>query len=383
MIARSQDCTIARLHDLNTEQKIMKTKILFITSLLLISVVLNGQRRVLNMPDIPGYVTLKCDFHSHTVFSDGLVWPTVRVGEAWRDGLDALAITDHIEYQPWKDYIPRDNNAAWKIAKPVADAYNIILVHGAEITRSMPPGHLNALFIEDADSLDKPDFMKVIEAAVKQGAFIQYNHPGWKSQQPDGIPRLYPVHSELIAKGWLNGIEYFNEFETYRNAIVMEMCRENKLAVMGNSDIHGLISETYVSPANTHRPVTLVFARERTMESLKEALFDGRTAVWYGDSLAGFEQFTGPLFRAAVTAGKPFKDDGKNIYFEVRNYSDLPMMLTDGPEGAPAELTLPASSITRVRADRRYLTQPLIYNVSNIVTGSGTVLRAEIVVGQK
>ena len=238
----------------------MKTKTLIITILILSTLTMNAQRRVLNMPDIPGYVTLKCDFHSHTVFSDGNVWPTQRVGEAWRDGLDALAITDHIEYQPHKKFIPADNNAAWKIAKDVAGDYNIILVHGAEITRSMPPGHLNALFIQDADSLVKPDFMKVVEAAVKQGAFIQYNHPGWTSQQPDGIPRLYPVHLELIAKGWLHGIEYFNEYETYRNDTVMEMCRENKLAVMGNSDIHGVISETYMEPEHTHRPVTLVFA---------------------------------------------------------------------------------------------------------------------------
>jgi len=361
----------------------MKNNLLIVLALLLGSMTLSAQRRVLSMPDIPGYVTLKCDFHSHTVFSDGNVWPTQRVGEAWRDGLDALSITDHIEYQPHKDFISADNNAAWKIAGTLAKDYNLILVHGAEITRSMPPGHINALFIQDADSLDNPDFMKVIEAAVKQGAFIQYNHPGWTSQQPDGIPRLYPVHLELIAKGWLNGIEYFNEFEAYRNSTVMEMCREHKLAVMGNSDVHGVISETYMEPEYTHRPVTLVFARERTMESLREAMFAGRTAVWYGDSLAGFEQFTGPLFRAAVKAGASYKDDGKNIFFEITNNSDLPMKLTGGPDGAPAELTLPAGMVVRVRADRRFLEQPLTYNVSNIVTGSGTVLRVEIPVPLK
>jgi len=361
----------------------MKNNLLILLTILLGPMTLTAQRRVMNMPDIPKYVTLKCDFHSHTVFSDGNVWPTQRVGEAWRDGLDALAITDHIEYRPHKDFTSNDHNAAWKIAKPVADDYNLILVHGTEITRSMPPGHLNALFIQDADSLDKADFMKVIEAAVKQGAFIQYNHPGWKSQQPDGIPRLYPVHLELIAKGWLHGIEYFNEYETYRNAAVMEMCREHKLAVMGNSDVHGVISETYMEPQYTHRPVTLVFARERTMESIREAMFAGRTAVWYGGSLAGFEQFTGPIFKAAVRAGAPYKDDGKSIFFEIANHSDLPMMLTGGPEGAPSELKLPANEVVRVRADRRYLQQPLTYNVSNIVTGSGTVLRAEIQVPPK
>jgi hypothetical protein len=361
----------------------MKTNLLLVLALFLGSVTLTAQRRALNMPDIPGYVTLKCDFHSHTVFSDGSVWPTQRVGEAWRDGLDALAITDHIEYQPHKKFIPADRNAAWKIAKDVAGDYNIILVHGAEITRSMPPGHLNALFIRDADSLDKPDFMQVVEAAVKQGAFIQYNHPGWTAQQPDGIPRLYPVHLELIAKGWLHGIEYFNEYETYRNDTVMEMCRDNKLAVMGNSDIHGVISETYMEPEHTHRPVTLVFAKERTMESLREAMFAGRTAVWHADSLAGFEQFTGPLFSAAVKAGVPYKDDGKSIFFEIWNHSDLPMHLTGGPEGAPANLTLPANKGIMVKADRRYLSQPLTYDVSNITTGSGTVLRAEITVPLK
>ena len=44
-------------------------------------------RTELRIPDIPGYCTLKCDFHMHTVFSDGLVWPTVRVDEAWREGV--------------------------------------------------------------------------------------------------------------------------------------------------------------------------------------------------------------------------------------------------------------------------------------------------------
>ena len=49
--------------------------------------------------------TLKCDFHIHTVFSDGKVWPDIRVAEAWQEGLDAIAITDHIEYRPNKEIL--------------------------------------------------------------------------------------------------------------------------------------------------------------------------------------------------------------------------------------------------------------------------------------
>ena len=32
--------------------------------------------RKINFPDIPGYKTLLCDFHQHTVFSDGSVCGT-------------------------------------------------------------------------------------------------------------------------------------------------------------------------------------------------------------------------------------------------------------------------------------------------------------------
>ena len=41
-------------------------------------------RHEIHFPNLPGYQTLKCDLHMHTVFSDGEVWPTVRVREAWR-----------------------------------------------------------------------------------------------------------------------------------------------------------------------------------------------------------------------------------------------------------------------------------------------------------
>src|SRR5512133_792216 len=68
--------------------------------LLIAGVSFAQERPVINIPNILGYKTVKCDFHMHSVFSDGQVWPTVRIDEAWRDGLDAISITDHIEYRP-------------------------------------------------------------------------------------------------------------------------------------------------------------------------------------------------------------------------------------------------------------------------------------------
>ena len=65
-------------------------------------------KQTVNLPDIPGYFTLKCDFHMHTVFSDGHVWPSFRVNEALRDGLDAISITEHIDYEGFPDEIKKD-----------------------------------------------------------------------------------------------------------------------------------------------------------------------------------------------------------------------------------------------------------------------------------
>ncbi len=332
-----------------------------------------GQRKSINLPDLPGYVTLKCDFHLHTVFSDGNVWPTVRVGEAYRDGLDAISITDHIEYTPKKDYIPVDHNASWKVAETTARDYNIILVKGTEITRSMPPGHLNALFITDAGALDKDSVYNVIEEAVKQGAFIQWNHPGWKSQQPDGIPRMYDIHYRLLKNKWLHGIEFFNHREYY--PLVMTFCKQNNLAVIANSDMHGVISEEYAG--KTNRPMTLVFAKERNHDSLKEAMFAGRTLAYFDDMLAGKEEYALPFFYQCISIGKPYYQNEKSVYFEITNNSDIPFYLVDGLPGTPASIILAANSATRVVVSKTINT-PMVYNVRNIITGENEVLKVSL-----
>ena len=57
------------------------------------------------------------DLHTHSVFSDGHVWATIRVSEALRDGLDGLAITEHLEFQPHLADIPHpDRNRAYEEA---------------------------------------------------------------------------------------------------------------------------------------------------------------------------------------------------------------------------------------------------------------------------
>ena len=94
----------------------MKKNIIYI--LLLISIFVFGQEpRKFFMPPSEKNI-ISTDLHIHTVFSDGVVWPSVRVEEAYREGIELIAITDHLEYQPHKEDIPNlDKNRAFEIAK--------------------------------------------------------------------------------------------------------------------------------------------------------------------------------------------------------------------------------------------------------------------------
>ena len=56
-------------------------------------------RREIVIPGVNGYNAYKADLHIHSVYSDGDVTPEYRVREAWNDGLDVIAMTDHVEYR--------------------------------------------------------------------------------------------------------------------------------------------------------------------------------------------------------------------------------------------------------------------------------------------
>ena len=58
-----------------------------------------ARRTEIIIPQLKGYNVYKGDFHIHTSYSDGNVTPASRVTEAWYDGLDIIAITDHYEGQ--------------------------------------------------------------------------------------------------------------------------------------------------------------------------------------------------------------------------------------------------------------------------------------------
>jgi len=330
----------------------------FIFVIVLLALPANAQfaiKRDINIPDISGYTTLKCDFHMHTVFSDGSVWPTVRIDEAWREGLDAIAITDHIEVQPHKTDIPTNHNRPYELAIAHANEMGIILIRGAEITRDMPPGHYNALFLNDINPLDTKEWKDSIKAAVDQGAFIFWNHPGW----PAGKSIWYPEHEELYKKGWVKGVEVINEYEYYPEAL--GWCLEKNMTIIGNSDVHEPINMAFDLQNDGHRPLTLVFAKEKNSEGIKDALMSQRTAVYWKNMIIGDKKYLNEIFNGSIKIVNSNITVNNNGYcnIQILNNSDINYELI--PDGdinkidTANNIIIPANTLsivtTRIKTD--------------------------------
>ncbi|MCX6897266.1 MAG: Sb-PDE family phosphodiesterase [Verrucomicrobia bacterium] len=306
-------------------------------------------RRDIHFPTLSGYKTLACDFHMHTVFSDGNVWPTIRVNETWRQGLDAIAITDHIEYQPHKTDVPTKHPRSFELAESAARSHNLLLIRAAELTRDTPPGHFNAIFLNDIKPLETPEFLDAVKEANQQEAFVFWNHQGWKGEEKG---RWLDVHQTMYDKKWLQGMEVANGDEYYPTA--HRWCLEKNLTMLGNSDIHDpdLRKE---SSSLDHRTMTLVFAREATLAGIKEALVAGRTIVWFKDQLIGREKLLRWFFDACVQVSKPNVRSKTSMYVEVRNncHADICLEPTDPPQPnqspQPRTIILPANSTVLMR----------------------------------
>jgi hypothetical protein len=296
-------------------------------------------RTEVRIPNIPGYLVLKCDFHIHTVFSDGAVWPSIRAEEAWREGLDAFAITDHIEYQPHEEDVRTNHNRSYEIAQSRAKTLGLKIIKAGEITRDMPPGHFNAIFLKDVNSLDTDEWQDAIRAAIEQKAFVFWNHPGWTGQQPEGKSIWYAEHTELFEKGWMHGIEIVNDREYY--PLAHKWALEKKLTMLGNSDVHNPTKLDYEFHEGQHRTMTLVLAKEKSEAAIKEALLHRRTVVYWKNILIGEEKYLRPVFNRSIdiiNSDVTLKGETP-VYVQIHNKSEIDFELV--AEGAADDILAP------------------------------------------
>ena len=298
------------------------------------------------VPDIDGYKTLKGDFHIHTVFTDATVWPVTRVHEAIWEGLDVIAITEHIDTRHQK-YVNQgvftekcDRDFSYELAKKAAGK-QLLIVHGGEISRGMTPGHWNCLFVNSNEALCKAAeaedkatnnnnviaMQNGLKEARNQGAFIMWNHPNWCKQAPNET-KMWKEHKKFIKDGYMDAIEIYNMACGYTPE-GHQWCLDHNLAMLGNSDCHApfFMEVDYLHGA--HRPVTLLFATEKSLEGVRGALDARRSAVFAEGNVYGREQELRPLLEACLKVKRTqFKE--KEIIVEFENVSSIPVTLTKG-----------------------------------------------------
>lgn len=377
--------------------------------------------RSIDFPDPEGYVTLVADLHTHTVFSDGKVWPTIRIEEATKDGVDVISFTEHLEYQPHIEDIPHpDRNRSFELGQLAVSNSDLMVIRGAEITRQInddlkAPGHINAVFIQDANKLYRYDASRKEEALAQfrpqatihspaeeynaiarlwpaeqamqeanaQGAFVFWNHPAWFAQRPDGIATLENIHKQFIADGLLHGIEVVN-MNWYSEA-ALQIALDNNLTILGTSDVHNLIDWDYEPHHGGHRPVTLILAETNTEASVKEALFARRTVVWFNDLLIGEERNVAPLLKASLTiASASYTPDTTILEVTFRNVSDATFQLKNLSSYTFAEdddyLVIPQHSETMIPVNviDRLATVELEFEVLNAIIAPKTHPRLKL-----
>lgn len=287
-------------------------------------------RTPMRLPEtVDGFILLKSDFHTHTVFSDGSVWPLTRVEEAYREGLDVLAITEHLEfhYLHEPDVNATNLNREYEIARSSAEQLGILLIPGAEVTREVPAGHFNILFVEDANLLerfinyesryDPSNLTETLQAAKEQGCFIFWNHPSYK--HPQGVAEWYDLHENLYRAGLIDGLEAANS--NVYIPLVQQWAIEKNLTLFSNSDYHGIAS---LIPAGTSRPMTIVFARERTQEGVREALENRRTVAFAQNYLYGEQSLVEGLLHGSLKLRMLSTSDTRTLV-AIENLSGIPM----------------------------------------------------------
>ena len=287
----------------------------------------NASRRTeIILPQVNGLNVYKADLHTHSIYSDANLTPEQRIKEAWLDGLDVFSMTDHLEYRRHegtmlkflKGYtggeakkavnsniirkpaneegIKADLNIPTKLAQQAAKAYGdaLLVIPGCEITREPKKiGHYNALFTTDNNAIYDVDPLQALRNAKKQGALITHNHPGWSRKSCDMTEFEVQAYGESL----IDGVEIMNGFWFYPKT--MRRCVDNNLYMLGCTDIH---AQTAGFRQNgIFRTMTLIFAKENTLKSIRKALEKRMTLAYSAGNIAGDAKLLQDFFKASVS----------------------------------------------------------------------------------
>jgi histidinol phosphatase-like PHP family hydrolase len=331
------------------------------------------------LPSIGGYNPYKADLHIHSTLTDGVVNIKGRVEEAWCDGLDVIAATEHMsirpvagtEGQPTPESVrlKKSSNAvkAVESAPKAAEKFGVVVIPGVELTGdAKTQGHFNALFTTDNSVLYDYDAMQSIRNAYKQGALIMHNHPGWRHSTLD----MTEFEKAVYAEGMVHGLELMNGSAFYPRAF--NTAKEHNLFMTSNTDIHATSLQQY--RANGHlRNMTIIFAKECTLDSLREALEAHRTLCYSFGTIGGEQSLLKEFFEASVTTKKLSVDKKKKSQrVMITNTTSLPYVIRIG-EGNAVVLRPLSSTIVDAQIGK-----PLQCTVLNMWCGESEHLTVTI-----
>lgn len=311
-----------------------------------------NRRTEIVLPQVNGYNCYKADFHIHTTYSDGRLNPGGRVLEAWSDGLDIIAITDHYEGyrnvkkffkvtagfnpdgQPTKYLSAFDSNSLKMdfnaihdeaVAQRDKSGFDMLIIKGCEMARNAKThGHFNCLFLKDLNTLYNKDLSVAFDNVHAQGGLVIHNHPAYMR----GTTDKSEFHEQVYSAGKIDGVEVANGYSFYPP--IVRRCIEEKLFMVGCTDEHGETARKY-GMLGTYRTMTFVLAKEMTEKAIKDALLKRRTISYSAGELIGEEELLADYLNAAVECRltKVDNEAGKRT-FQLTNTTSIPYRLRRG-----------------------------------------------------
>lgn len=224
-------------------------------------------------------LALRANLHTHTTHSDGHFAPQSIIRLYANEGYDVLALTDHRQVHDISPY----------------DPCGMILIQGAEIHPDNPGNlrwHILCLNLpldfkyaappdqyRQVGNTDAP-VQEVIDAVNAAGGVAAVAHPYWCQYGSEMVKKVKNYFAMEVYNTECRGIDKAYSVQTW-DELLLQGYKVNAIAV---DDIHG--------PGALFGGWTVICAKERTRESVMEALREG-----------AFYASQGPEFRSLAVDG--------------------------------------------------------------------------------
>jgi len=208
---------------------------------------------------------IKGDLHTHTIHSDGRNTIHDLIYKAVEKGLEYVAITDHNT---------TSTSLEIKRLEERGDIIPVKILPGIEITTYY--GHMNVWGGEwfDFRLRTREDFISIIREVHRRNLAISINHPvrgivdcigcDFLFRDIRGFDALEVWNGPWFA-GNSNALEWWHDI----------LCERYRVSAVGGSDYHG----NRESPVDLGIPTTYIYADIDSIESIIEAIKEGRTFV--------------------------------------------------------------------------------------------------------